>query len=138
MTWTNPYATPEDGQVHSSERDPRIPTEEVYGNILWRLDSADCTFWVAESCGEFYWQYDHKEREAKLDSDNLTPGWSFKSEIDSDWTPIVPGEKFILPRTMKRHFRPDSADVGYLILKTSVVPMNIPTEPDQFGGFNPQ
>jgi len=137
MTWINPYKDIT-GQIHSSERKgfEHIPNEEVEGNILWRLDSSGVTFWIAESCGEFYWQYDHKIREARLDSDNPTSGWNFKSEVDSDWTPIVFGEKFILPQTMKRHFRPDSAGVGYLILRTTVVPFDI--EPDPNFGFRPQ
>lgn len=135
MTWINPYKDIT-GQIHSSDRFSHIPAEEVEGNILWRLDSVGTTYWIAESCGEFYWQYDHKIREAKLDSENPTPGWNFKGEFDSDWTPIVFGEKIILPQTIKRHFRPDSAGVGYMILKTKPVPFDLEEDPNF--GFRPQ
>ena len=134
--WKNPWAE-HDGQVHSNKK---TPEQSVEGNILWRLDSDDgLTYWIAESSGEFCWKNDHKERLASLDSENHTPGWSFRTQTDSEWTPLVLGTKFTLPKTKGRHFRPESDGASFLLFKARVVPEALPAnDGETIFGFRKQ
>jgi len=134
--WKNPYEE-HDGQVHSNKK---VPEQSVEGNILWRLDSENnVSYWIAESSGEFVWKNDHKNRLASLDSENYTPGWSFRTQTDSEWTPLVLGTKFVLPRTKGRHFRPESDGASFLLFKATVIPQVIPTNSDgKIFGFKVQ
>ena len=128
-SWVNPFAE-DDGQVHD-----KAPNQQLGGNIMWRLDSADTQIYIIESCGEFYWRYDHKDRTLRLDSENHTPGWNLMLQGDSVWHPLVLGEEYILPRTQSRHFRPDSAGVGYLFFTTTPIPVDTTQYGVGPGGF---
>ena len=56
-----------------------------------------------------------------------------------DWTPLVLGTKFVLPRTKGRHFRPDSDGASFLLFKATVIPQVIPTNSDgKIFGFKVQ
>lgn len=128
----NDWWNSSNGQIHE-----HAPDTEFTDNIVWRLDSDGETIWIAESCGEFSWSYDHKVRIISLDSENPTLGWSYRIGDSSEFTPMVLGEKYELPETEKRTFTPDSSGVGYLLFKSEVKPFPEPAT-DRIFGFKVQ